>query len=309
MEDYSQIRRRVAAVAKSLAKEKKQKLDELKAEEKQLDRPDLLWHYLLQSFATMRGVRGWAGLIGNQNNYQKVTYQALAKLPDSKRLAVAEQTCRDAKVNYPARKAIYIVESFNRVAQLGGPEAAKQELLKQPGRDAKIRFLKGFLGIGDKYARNMMMDVYHPDFRDSIAIDSRVAGLSEFLGLSFPRGAYDQHEQFYLAVAEEAGLNGWELDRLIFNFRDEFFSRLHSSEQPNEYKKRNATFTDDYPNIASWVLDGWIEIGRTDWSRSFIRALDEGGVVYEDEDEYPTLDEALQALDTGIAEWLEESGR
>ena len=48
-------------------------------------------------------------------------------------------------------------------------------------------------GIGDKYARNIMMDVYHEDFRDSIAVDARIKAVSERLGLSFasysgPRG-------------------------------------------------------------------------------------------------------------------------
>jgi hypothetical protein len=64
------------------------------------------------------------------------------------------------------------------------------------------------------------MDVYHPDFRDSIAIDARIKSLSASLGLHF--ASYADHEQFYLGVAREAGLNGWELDRLIFNYLPEF---------------------------------------------------------------------------------------
>jgi hypothetical protein len=84
--------------------------------------------------------------------------------------------------------------------------------------------LKKFPGIGDKYARNIMMDVYHPDFRDSIAVDARINAISNALGLSF--ASYRDHEAFYLDVAKEAGLNGWELDRLLFNFRTEVESRL-----------------------------------------------------------------------------------
>ena len=49
---------------------------------------------------------------------------------------------------------------------MGGPERAKELLLAQPDRDAKIKFLKAFPGIGPKYARNIMMDVYHRQFRD-----------------------------------------------------------------------------------------------------------------------------------------------
>jgi hypothetical protein len=107
---------------------------------------------------------------------------------------------------------------------MGGPKAAKEALLSKPGRDEKIKFLKSFSGIGDKYARNILMDVYHPDFRESIAVDARINGLSKMLELEFDN--YAGHEQFYLDVANEAGLSGWELDRLLFNFREEVLEGL-----------------------------------------------------------------------------------
>ncbi len=68
------------------------------------------------------------------------------------------------------------------------------------------------------------------------------------------------------------------------------------------------TFEAHYPNIAAWVQDGWIEIGRDDYSRSFVRALDIGGMVWEGAEEYGSLDEALEALEAGIATWMEEQG-
>jgi len=66
-------------------------------------------------------------------------------------------------------------------------------------------------------------------------------------------------------------------------------------------------FTALYPNIAAWVQDGWVEIGQTDWSRSFVRAMDIGGMVWEGEESYPNPHEAPRALDAGIAEWLAEN--
>ena len=39
---------------------------------------------------------------------------------------------------------------------------------------------------------------------------------------------------------------------------------------------------------------GWIEIGHDDMSRSFGRALDEGGLVWEGQEDYATLDDALR---------------
>ena len=66
------------------------------------------------------------------------------------------------------------------------------------------------------------------------------------------------------------------------------------------------SFEGRYPNIAAWVRGGWIEIGR-DYSRSFVRALDEGGVVWEGKPSYGSLDEALKALEAGIAAWMAEN--
>ena len=223
MKNHSKTRRSLANVARALALEKKFELEEMKACERHLDRPDFLWHILIQSFGTMGRAKAWANL-SKPENYDRLKYDSLAVLSDSQRLSFAERVFRDAKVRMPSKKAKYIVGCFERVSELGGPEPAKNELLRQSGRDAKIRFLKTFPGIGDKYARNILMDVYHSDFRDCIAIDARIKGISKKLGLEF--GTYLEHEQFYLAVARDAGLNGWELDRLIFNFTHEFSSRI-----------------------------------------------------------------------------------
>lgn len=65
-------------------------------------------------------------------------------------------------------------------------------------------------------------------------------------------------------------------------------------------------FARAYPRIAEWVLGGgYVEIGYTDgYTRAFVRALDEGGMVYEGKSKYPSLDAALQDLDAGIATWI-----
>jgi hypothetical protein len=39
-----------------------------------------------------------------------------------------------------------------------------------------------------------------------------------------------------------------------------------------------------------------------------VRALDEGGMVWEGKTRYATLDELLQDLEKGLAAWLKESG-
>ena len=226
--DTTAGRNQLIAVVRTLAAEQRAELERLKQEASGLSRPDFIWHYLLQSFSTMGRASGWHGLIGNQDNYRSVTYPVLTALSPEARKQQVKQICRVARIRMPDRKANFILACFDYVQQLGGPEKAKSRLLAECGRDAKIRFLQTFPGIGPKYARNIMMDVYHEDFRDSIALDVRILAISKKLGLSF--STYTDHEEFYLDVAREAGLNGWELDRLLFNFRPVVEARLGINE-------------------------------------------------------------------------------
>lgn len=69
-----------------------------------------------------------------------------------------------------------------------------------------------------------------------------------------------------------------------------------------------STFDEQYPNIAGWVQDGWIEIGQDDYSRSFIRVLDIGGLVWESEESYETVAEALAEAEKAIKQYADEEG-
>ena len=63
-----------------------------------------------------------------------------------------------------------------------------------------------------------------------------------------------------------------------------------------------------FPAIAKWVRGyGHIEIGDQEGFGFVVRALDYGGLVFED-DKPETLAEALAALEQGLADWFEEQG-
>ncbi len=63
-----------------------------------------------------------------------------------------------------------------------------------------------------------------------------------------------------------------------------------------------------FPHLTEWVTThGWIEIGYDDYNRSFIRALDGGGMVWEGSMVYTTLDSACKALDDALAAWMKEN--
>ncbi len=66
-----------------------------------------------------------------------------------------------------------------------------------------------------------------------------------------------------------------------------------------------------FPNLSYFVDEyGWIEFGRDDDSplTSLVRALNMGGMVWEGEDNYATLDEAFADLERALGEWMENEG-
>lgn len=62
-----------------------------------------------------------------------------------------------------------------------------------------------------------------------------------------------------------------------------------------------------FPAIAQWVQDGHIEIGDQEGSGFVVRALDYGGLVFED-DTPRTLAEAMASLEIDLREWFKEQG-
>jgi len=71
--------------------------------------------------------------------------------------------------------------------------------------------------------------LFGTDFRESIAIDERIKAISKkALGISFRN--YEDEEDFYREAAHGAELEGWELDRLMYQFTNEFLEELCPAE-------------------------------------------------------------------------------
>jgi hypothetical protein len=63
-----------------------------------------------------------------------------------------------------------------------------------------------------------------------------------------------------------------------------------------------------FPAVAQWVrVYGHIEVGDQETFGFVARALDYGGLAFED-DKPDTLAEALAALEKGLARWFKEQG-
>jgi thermostable 8-oxoguanine DNA glycosylase len=222
----NQQRESLVAVAKDLRDTYK---DELMSKKKKgltlQGRHDFLWYELLVSYSTWGGSRGFEGLIKDDKRYQQVTYEELKRLGTKEdRVNRLQQIMEKAKVRWCDKKAPMLVQCFEKIEAMGGLTIANTTLLNKKSAAEIMEFLEALPGIGPKYARDIMMDSYHPLFRDKIALDSRVRSVSKKLGLDFKN--YSDHENFYLSVAKEAGIEGWELDRLIYGHTDDFLKSL-----------------------------------------------------------------------------------
>lgn len=219
--DLEAKRSQLVTALKNLPAYMRQRLRELKAEGEELrKRPDLLWYLLLQSAATQGNSRGWAGLCGDPATFRSVAYAVLAPLTPAAREERLLAALRKAKVRMQTVKAPQLAANLARIAEMGGAEQATRRMLSLPTRDEKFRFMRSFAGIGEKYGRNIWMDIYDPAFRDTVAVDERLKKVARALGFTGTR--YRQAEAFYCAIARDADLEPWELDRLLYNFTDHF---------------------------------------------------------------------------------------
>lgn len=65
-------------------------------------------------------------------------------------------------------------------------------------------------------------------------------------------------------------------------------------------------FEKAYPQLDIWVKNrGWIEIGADENSDSWIRILDEGGMVWESEDK--SLNKSLKSAELFLEEYLNDN--
>jgi hypothetical protein len=62
-----------------------------------------------------------------------------------------------------------------------------------------------------------------------------------------------------------------------------------------------------YPFIASWIVDGQIQIGQTESYEPFAAVIDPGGVIWETDDPL-SLDELFAEMERGIGRFCQEEG-
>ena len=66
-----------------------------------------------------------------------------------------------------------------------------------------------------------------------------------------------------------------------------------------------SVFKKSFPGLAEWANGwGWIEIGQDEHLRSLVRALDEGGMVWESLDNIQSPEKAIRTANASITKWI-----
>ena len=173
------------------------------------DHSDWPWIGLVLSAATRGGSWRWEKSV--KPRYEsELSWSAISQITAIERRRRLETVGR-----FWRKTATWLEQAFAEVESAGGPMALRDKLDLMPASDV-IAYWKSINDVKDKYARNIMMDIYHPKFReDFFAIDSRLESLLPILGYVGKRD-YLSKERFLVELARDVGVDAWDLDRLLY---------------------------------------------------------------------------------------------
>lgn len=221
--ELTRRRARLVEVLRTPPKYMTDRLDALTAHAVRLSaRDDLVWYLLLQSMSTLRSSRGHRYIFPDGvEPVASIAFTALVRLSPTDRQAALVSAFKSLLKG--REKAGWLDRNFERIECMGGEAAALATMRALTGMAAKTHWISRFDGIGEKYSRNIWMDIRDPHFEQSIAVDIRLEEVGRLTGMDVS-APYGDKERFFLAIASEAGFSGWEADRLLYNFKDELLA-------------------------------------------------------------------------------------
>ena len=181
--------------------------------------PDWPWSGFVVSFATNGGSKRF-----EQRIAPRIAAFAWERVV---RMTLEERKAAAIDLANPRRRHIVVSAfeaCFQRFFVAGGPPTIRREYLTFNSADGRIRYFKSFQGIGNKYARNMAMDVCDPLVSDSFALDSRLRNIARVVLQPMP--GYQATEAWLRDVAAEVGIRPWYLDRLMYRDYDFILAEL-----------------------------------------------------------------------------------
>ena len=211
-----------------------EQLEKLKQKGKERGkRDDVIWFEIVVSLCTLGGSWGAETVIDDrgqidEHKYGSLAFETLQEI-DQDLLYQYLESRLSGNVRMHPTKAEAIEENFEIIRdKYDGPLNAKQVVQQKDTPEEIMEFFTQFHWIGDKYARNIPMDLYLEEFHDYIAVDSRIKGILETVDYPVEEREYAEIEDFLRKVASELDMKAWELDRILYNFEESINSTIVS---------------------------------------------------------------------------------
>lgn len=189
--------------------------------------PEWTWYVFVQSYATNGGVKKWETFI-ERGRFVQISWQRIANEytndPEQTILYLNEISAEFLSNRRMHDTQPALIDTFQRFFETGGPlNIARQwEDFTQPAE--LFSYLKSFRQIGDKYARNMCMDVAYPLALNNFALDSRLISILKEIEEAQEIRGYRNKENWLITATHDiirrnpqyVGLCCWHIDRLLF---------------------------------------------------------------------------------------------
>jgi len=177
------------------------------------EQPDCLWRSLCSVVATSGSSVNAEAFMAQYDTVLRFDRLPSTRAARRRAIFAALECARVPRMRN--RKAQELSENYVKVHKLGGAEAATTVMLRLAGKKEKKAWIRMFDGVGEKYSNDIWMDIYDSDFRNAIALDTRVKNFAAALGFNVNSR---ELESDLLEFAKSCSLTGWEFDRLVYHF-------------------------------------------------------------------------------------------
>lgn len=214
------MRSTIVKLLRDVVREKRDVLEATKRASVQFGQhDDWPWIGIVLSAATRGGSARWERRVAPRYD-SELSWKALQGLSSDDRRQRLLTVGR-----FKNRAADWLEQAYEQFTREGGPAGVRTKLKRMTAEEV-ITFWMSFKDVKEKYARNVMMDIYHPDFRQCyFAIDSRILKLLPLLGYA-GRRSYGEQEMFLRDLATEVGVESWELDRTLYQAQKQLLEAL-----------------------------------------------------------------------------------
>jgi hypothetical protein len=144
-------------------------------------------------------------------------FDKISKLEKHKKQELLLKFIPGGRRNSKEKKVLRLINAVDLILSKGGLNSVFNSTLN---KERIIDILTSIEGIGPKQARNIPMDLYHPEFRNgSIPIDENWKKIGSYLGCKWSNS--EKHEQDIIEwrnmyIGRNKIKEDWEFDRLVY---------------------------------------------------------------------------------------------